>query len=126
MTPEQHRTTADAMEAVDNDPSVRGQYWLKGEWHESAAGKSAEFSMKMPYRIKPTPKLRPWTREEWEGYVQSNSWVRSKLGSNLYLVTFVGDVEILHIMDGDGPGQNRQYMLDNYTQPDGTPLGETE
>lgn len=107
-----HRQTQEAHEALERDPNIQieslvGDRWVQCDpaWHQNAH-----------YRIKPTPKLRPWKPEEAIGKV-----VRNKKDRELTLIWRAVPKEC----SAYGPIPYSE-LLSDFEQLDGSPCGVME
>lgn len=109
--------TIAAFAAWRKDQATHIQILLSTGWHPCDTSPPM-WARSAHYRIKPAPKLRPWTRDEARG-----KWVRHKETGLEGLITSTDGEEAL--VNGHAWRQLHS-ILSEFTQLDGSPAGMQE
>ena len=117
MNREQLNKHWELVKAFKEGAEIQGFNIRTKEWQDVSA---PNFYLDIEYRIKPEPKILPFTFEDAEKFV--GKVVKKKSGGFVGLI--VGcDINDCFTSNGT---LNYQYLLDKYTFLDGSPFGKIE
>jgi hypothetical protein len=121
MTKEQTKKAIAVMQAFVDGKRIEfaGDY---STWREAGDPNWCWSGSASTYRVKPEPKLRPWTPVEAAAYLGRS--VRSNSGSFQFVLA---SLNLEGFVSKSGCGLPFQHLADEYTlEPDGQPCGVRE